>query len=209
MDDDTETDQRAPHRCACPAARRPAAAARRPPPPPAAHPARPRPPRRRSPNAPCSGAALRALGVLCWRMDADAYPGDAKLAAIRAVRGYTYEDVVEVSPAAVGGYAEKLKAFYEEHLHADEEIRYVLDGAGFFDVRDLEDRWVRIWCRRGDLIVLPEGIYHRFTLDAGDRVRALRLFVGEPVWTPHNRPQEAHPSRAKYAAAVAAARAVA
>jgi uncharacterized protein (DUF427 family) len=29
MDDDTETDQRAPHRCACPAARRPAAAARR------------------------------------------------------------------------------------------------------------------------------------------------------------------------------------
>lgn len=28
--------------------------------------------------------------------------------------------------------------------------------------------------------------------------QAMRLFVGEPVWTPHNRPQYVHPSRAKY-----------
>ena len=28
--------------------------------------------------------------------------------------------------------------------------------------------------------------------------QALRLFVGEPVWTPHNRPQENHESREKY-----------
>lgn len=29
-------------------------------------------------------------------------------------------------------------------------------------------------------------------------MQAMRLFVGAPVWTPHNRPQEEHPSRAKY-----------
>lgn len=29
-------------------------------------------------------------------------------------------------------------------------------------------------------------------------LQAMRLFVGVPVWTPHNRPQDAHPSRAKY-----------
>lgn len=50
------------------------------------------------------------------------------------------------------------------------------------------------------MIVLPEGIYHRFTLDERDYIKAMRLFVGEPVWTPYNRPQEAHPSRAKYLA---------
>jgi 1,2-dihydroxy-3-keto-5-methylthiopentene dioxygenase len=48
------------------------------------------------------------------------------------------------------------------------------------------------------MIVLPEGIYHRFTLDEADYIKAMRLFVGAPVWTPFNRPQEAHPSRAKY-----------
>lgn len=145
-----------------------------------------------------SPAHLRSLGVLSWRLDTEAALEDPQLQAIRDARGYSYQDTIEVSPKTLPGYDQKIKSFFEEHLHSDEEIRYILAGSGYFDVRDFDDSWIRIDCQPGDMIVLPEGIYHRFTLDSNNYIKAMRLFVGEPVWTPLNRPQEEHPSREKY-----------
>eukprot|EP00636_Phaeomonas_parva_P009151 CAMPEP_0118862948 /NCGR_PEP_ID=MMETSP1163-20130328/7994_1 /TAXON_ID=124430 /ORGANISM="Phaeomonas parva, Strain CCMP2877" /LENGTH=226 /DNA_ID=CAMNT_0006796909 /DNA_START=65 /DNA_END=745 /DNA_ORIENTATION=- len=155
-------------------------------------------PHKYEPNRPVPLEKLTELGVIQWALDADKYEDDAELEAIREERGYSYKDVITVSPEKLPGYEEKIKSFFEEHIHTDEEIRYVLDGTGYFDVRDENDEWIRIFCGKGDMIVLPEGMYHRFTMDEQNYIKAMRLFVGEPVWTPYNRPQEDNPSRTKY-----------
>ena len=54
-------------------------------------------------------------------------------------------DQVTISPTAMGDiYEEKVKSFFSEHMHEDEEIRYIRDGKGYFDVRNEGDEWIRI-----------------------------------------------------------------
>ncbi|KAG6432283.1 hypothetical protein SASPL_103858 [Salvia splendens] len=141
---------------------------------------------------------LADLGVLYWNLDPNKYENDPDLNKIRQDRGYSYMDMLDLCPEKVENYDEKLKRFYTEHIHGDEEIRYCLKGSGYFDVRDKDYRWIRILIKAGDLIVLPAGIYHRFTLDTHNYIKLMRLFVGEPVWTAFNRPQEEHPARKGY-----------
>ncbi|CAL5378979.1 unnamed protein product [Camellia sinensis] len=64
-------------------------------------------------------------------------------------------------------YEEKIKNFFEEHLHIDEKIRYCVAGNGYFDVRDRNDAWIR----------------------------AMWLFICDPIWTPVNRPRDHLPAR--------------
>ncbi|KAL2242678.1 UNVERIFIED_CONTAM: 1,2-dihydroxy-3-keto-5-methylthiopentene dioxygenase 3 [Sesamum indicum] len=155
-------------------------------------------PHHRNPKEFVSFEKLDELGVLSWRLDADNYETDPGLKKIREARGYSYMDFCEVCPEKLPNYEEKIKSFYEEHLHTDEEIRYCVAGSGYFDVRDRDEAWIRIWVKKGAMIVLPAGIYHRFTLDSDNYIKAMRLFVGDPIWTPYNRPHDHLPARKEY-----------
>ncbi|KAM8952452.1 acireductone dioxygenase [Pelodytes ibericus] len=150
------------------------------------------------PEQPVTEKELRELGVHSYKFDADNYETDPELAKLRKENNYSWMDIITIHKDLLPNYEQKIKIFYEEHLHLDDEIRYILDGSGYFDVRDKQERWIRIFMKKGDMITLPAGIYHRFTLDEKNYVKAMRLFVGEPVWTPYNRPADNYEARNKY-----------
>jgi len=78
--------------------------------------------------------------VLYYRIDS--LDGVNQLAS---ERGYKNRDEITVSPEKMGDvYEAKVKSFFDEHLHEDEEIRYIRDGAGYFDVRSQGDEWIRV-----------------------------------------------------------------
>ncbi|KAK5015603.1 1,2-dihydroxy-3-keto-5-methylthiopentene dioxygenase [Cryomyces antarcticus] len=127
-----------------------------------------------------SGEWLTKLGILHYNL-----PSRADVDALARERGYKNRDEITISPASMGAaYEDKVRGFFAEHLHEDEEIRYILDGAGFFDVRSHGDDWVRIRLERFDVVVMPAGIYHRFTTDEKNYTKAMRLFKDDPKWTP-------------------------
>ncbi|KAI8055163.1 Acireductone dioxygenase ARD family [Syncephalis plumigaleata] len=110
---------------------------------------------------------LEQVGVLYWRLnDSDRME---QLETICKEREYKNRDEITISPERLPDYPTKIKTFFTEHLHEDEEIRFILDGSGYFDVRDKNDEWIRI-------LRSPAGIYHRFTLDEHDFIHVMRLF---------------------------------
>lgn len=50
-------------------------------------------------------------------------------------------------------------------------LTYACVGSGYFDVRAKDERWVRVKMGKGDMITLPAGMYHRFTLDDSNYIK--------------------------------------
>ncbi|KAK0402688.1 hypothetical protein QR680_016476 [Steinernema hermaphroditum] len=139
----------------------------------------------RSPPEFCGLEKLAEIGIIYRHIPA--HEKDAGLERACAEQGYDHWDEIIINREKLPNYDAKIKNFFQEHMHPDDEARYVVDGTGFFDVRDKEDRWIRILAQAGDLIILPSGIYHRFTVDDNDYLKAVRLFKGIPVWTAYLR----------------------
>lgn len=104
---------------------------------------------------PIDPAYLRKIGVLYWTIPVNTAGGyEAEIDKIAEQQGYKNRDTINVTKEGLGDlYESKLESFFDEwvpnclmmrrcfltqldrHMHEDEEIRYILSGSGFFDVR--------------------------------------------------------------------------
>jgi 1,2-dihydroxy-3-keto-5-methylthiopentene dioxygenase len=77
-------------------------------------------------------------------------------------------------------------SFAKEHLHSQDEVRYIVAGSGVFDIRSKEDvdAWIRIEVVAGDYIRIPANRYHRFMLTPEVFITAIRLFKDVSGWEP-------------------------
>ncbi len=124
---------------------------------------------------------LVAEGLTYEALDPSDYQAD--LDALKTRQGYVEQDVVELKPDTPNLDAICAK-FVGEHHHADDEVRFVLEGEGIFDIRSGEDAWMRVIVEPGDLIVVPKEKHHRFMLTESKHIRCVRLFKDPAGWVP-------------------------
>ena len=135
------------------------------------------------PDSAVTPDTLAARGVLSWSVPADDASRAELIERVKRDHGYVAEDFVELE-AEMPNLDEICAKFDEEHFHTEDEVRYVVAGAGVFDVRDGDDEWIRIEVTPGDMIVIPARMYHRFYLTDEKQIRCMRLFANNDGWAP-------------------------
>lgn len=139
-------------------------------------------------------AELGKLNVEYERWDLSRVSGDAsadavlaayasEIEAMKQAGGYTTADVIDVSPETPNLDA-MLHKFDREHTHSEDEVRFILAGRGIFFLRR-DDHVVSVEVGPGDMIRVPQGTTHWFTLCEDRRIRAIRWFQDTTGWTPH------------------------
>ena len=137
-------------------------------------------------------AGLAAIGVRFERWDTrpevragdqpervlDAYQAD--IDRIMAAGGYRSADVVSMHPEHPERAAMRRK-FLEEHTHAEDEVRFFVDGEGLFTLH-ARGQVFEVLCQRGDLIGVPAGTAHWFDMGPNPSFCAVRIFTSPDGW---------------------------
>lgn len=139
-----------------------------------------------TPESPVDATELDRIGVLHKHLEVDPNDYQPAIDQLMSARGYVSQDIIELDPETPG-LDELCEKFRGEHLHSDDEVRFVLSGEGVFDLRSADDRWLRVQVGAGDLLVVPAGLYHRFFLTDRRQIRCVRLFKDRGGWTPEYR----------------------
>jgi len=85
-----------------------------------------------------------------------------------------------------------LTKFDRIHTHADDEVRYILDGEGIFGFVRPDGSQVELTVEAEEYINVPAGTEHWFDLTPKRRIKAIRYFTGTAGWVPQYTGTEIH-----------------
>lgn len=108
----------------------------------------------------------------------------AVIAAIQPQLGATRDqahDMVVFHPQLEGLTSLRQK-FLAIHRHADDEVRYIVSGRGFFGFVTPDGTQALLEVEGGDFLNVPRGAAHWFALADDPRLKALRFFGSRPNW---------------------------
>jgi 1,2-dihydroxy-3-keto-5-methylthiopentene dioxygenase len=129
---------------------------------------------------------LAGIGVTFERWPTRDVSGDIlaayapEIERLKARGGYRSVDVVSVTPNHPDREAMRGK-FLSEHTHAEDEVRFFVEGEGLFTLHAAERVW-NVLCTKGDLMSVPAGTKHWFDMGAAPRFTAIRMFVNPDGW---------------------------
>jgi 1,2-dihydroxy-3-keto-5-methylthiopentene dioxygenase len=107
---------------------------------------------------------------------------DEEIREIAGRRGYKVWDIVALSEATPN-LPDILKKFEQVHTHTEDEVRAITAGRGIFIIKgDEQTGYFDVELTVGDVISVPEGQPHFFTLMDNKAIVAVRLFIEPAGW---------------------------
>ncbi|MCB1593001.1 MAG: cupin domain-containing protein [Alphaproteobacteria bacterium] len=108
----------------------------------------------------------------------EAYAEDIE--RIKKIGGYNTVDVVRLAPDNPKKKEARGK-FLSEHIHAEDEVRFFVEGEGIFYLRTGGKLYMTL-CSRGDLISVPAGVKHWFDMGPEPDFTCIRFFQTPEGW---------------------------
>ncbi|VDK58478.1 unnamed protein product [Anisakis simplex] len=118
-------------------------------------------------------------GIVYYHVDLeDANALKKRISKVKTERNMPFSDVFTIN-SSVSGLEQKLDELYEPVKRDDDSGYLVMEGSAYYDVEIEEDEWIRINVEKGDLLVIPKGIPHRFAITPKNHVLVQRFFAAE------------------------------
>ncbi len=100
-----------------------------------------------------------------------------------SLESYQSRDMIVLNPE-IPNLERLLEKFSRPHVHADDEVRYIVDGEGVFGFVCPDGTQMELTIQPEEYINVPAGTEHWFYLTPLRRIKAVRYFVDTSGWTP-------------------------